>query len=154
MESARNPFFHRGPIRQRDYFFDRQHELGQALGLLRSLQNVALVGQRRIGKTSILLQLRRRLPESGFVPIYLDLMDRARRPLGTVLAELADSVALELGLDPPEPEHFDHKGRYFRRGFLPAVYGALGADEEARRLVAAPVSGVGVQALMDADCEE
>jgi hypothetical protein len=57
MESVRNPFFHRGPIRHRDYFFNRQHEVGQALGLLRSLQNVALVGQRRIGKTSLLFQL-------------------------------------------------------------------------------------------------
>jgi hypothetical protein len=57
MESVRNPFFHRGPIRQRDYFFNRQHEVGQALGLLRSLQNVALIGQRRIGKTSLLFHL-------------------------------------------------------------------------------------------------
>jgi hypothetical protein len=57
MESLRNPFFHRGPIRQSDYFFNRRHEMGQALGLLRSLQNVALVGQRRIGKTSLLFKL-------------------------------------------------------------------------------------------------
>jgi hypothetical protein len=57
MESVRNPFFHRGPIRQRDYFFNRRHEVGQALGLLRNLQNVALVGQRRIGKTSLLYHL-------------------------------------------------------------------------------------------------
>jgi len=57
MESARNPFFHRGPIRQRDYFFNRREEVGQALGLLSSLQSVALVGQRRIGKTSLLYQL-------------------------------------------------------------------------------------------------
>jgi hypothetical protein len=57
MESVPNPFFHRGPIRQRDHFFNRRHEVGQALGLLHSLQNVALVGQRRIGKTSMLFQL-------------------------------------------------------------------------------------------------
>jgi hypothetical protein len=57
MESVPNPFFHRGPIRQRDYFINRRHEIGQALGLLRSLQNVALVGQRRIGKTSLLFHL-------------------------------------------------------------------------------------------------
>ncbi|UCC65225.1 MAG: SUMF1/EgtB/PvdO family nonheme iron enzyme, partial [Anaerolineae bacterium] len=96
---------------------------------------VVLFGQRRIGKTSILLQLRRRLPESGFVPIYLDLMDRARQPLGAVLAELADNVALELGLEPPEPDRFDDGGNFFRQGFLPIVYEALGGDEDARRLV-------------------
>jgi hypothetical protein len=57
MELVRNPFFHRGPIDERDYFFNRQQEVAQALGLLRSLQNVALVGQRRIGKTSLLSHL-------------------------------------------------------------------------------------------------
>ncbi len=96
---------------------------------------VVLFGQRRIGKTSILLQLRRRLPDSGFLPVYLDLMDRARRPLGTLLAELAGNVALELDLDPPEPERFDDEGCHFRQGFLPSVYEALGEDEAARRLV-------------------
>jgi DNA-binding winged helix-turn-helix (wHTH) protein len=57
MQPVQNPFFHRGPIRQSDHFFNRQREIGQALGLLRNLQNVALVGQRRIGKTSLLFHL-------------------------------------------------------------------------------------------------
>ena len=57
MKLVQNPFFHRGPIRQCDYFFNRQREVSQALSLLRNLQNVALVGQRRIGKTSLLFHL-------------------------------------------------------------------------------------------------
>jgi len=57
MESEQNPFFHRGPIRQREYFFNRQREVSQVLGLLRNLQNAALVGPRRIGKTSLLFHL-------------------------------------------------------------------------------------------------
>jgi hypothetical protein len=57
MELVQNPFFHRGPIRQRDYFFNRQREVSQVLGLLRNLQNAALVGPRRIGKTSLLFHL-------------------------------------------------------------------------------------------------
>jgi len=57
MEFVQNPFFHRGPIRQRDYFFNRQREVSQVLGLLRNLQNAALVGPRRIGKTSLLFHL-------------------------------------------------------------------------------------------------
>ena len=57
MEFVQNPFFHRGPIRQREYFFNRQREVSQVLGLLRNLQNAALVGPRRIGKTSLLFHL-------------------------------------------------------------------------------------------------
>ncbi|MFB0536700.1 MAG: winged helix-turn-helix domain-containing protein [Anaerolineae bacterium] len=57
MKSVQNPFFHRGPIRQREYFFNRQREVSQVLGLLRNLQNAALVGPRRVGKTSLLFHL-------------------------------------------------------------------------------------------------
>jgi hypothetical protein len=52
-----NPFFHRGPIRQREYFCGRADNIGQSLGLLGNGQNVALVGQRRIGKTSLLFHI-------------------------------------------------------------------------------------------------
>jgi hypothetical protein len=52
-----NPFFHRGPIRDRSYFVGRKRELEQALSLLGNGQCVALVGQRRIGKTSLLFHL-------------------------------------------------------------------------------------------------
>jgi hypothetical protein len=52
-----NPFFHRGPIRQRGYFCGRSDHVSQSLGLLRNDQNVALVGQRRIGKTSLLFHI-------------------------------------------------------------------------------------------------
>lgn len=102
-------------------FFGRADILRLVESELRSPhQNaVVLFGQRRIGKTSILLQLRCRLPDSGFLPVYLDLMDRARQPMGALLAELAGNVAFELGLDPPEAERFDDEGRYFRQGFLP-----------------------------------
>lgn len=52
-----NPFFHRGPVRDRAYFFGREHETGQALSLLGNGQSISLVGQRRIGKTSLLFHL-------------------------------------------------------------------------------------------------
>jgi len=79
MESVQNPFFHRGPIRQREYFFNRQREVSQALGLLRNLQNAALVGPRRIGKTSLLFHLADPAIHAGhglspdeYVFVYLD----------------------------------------------------------------------------------
>ena len=52
-----NPFFHRGPVRDRAFFFGREHEMGQMLSLLGNGQSVSLVGQRRIGKTSLLFQI-------------------------------------------------------------------------------------------------
>ncbi|MFQ5594789.1 MAG: winged helix-turn-helix domain-containing protein [Anaerolineae bacterium] len=52
-----NPFFHRGPIRDRAYFFGREDTTAQALSLLGNGQSISLVGQRRIGKTSLLFHL-------------------------------------------------------------------------------------------------
>jgi len=49
-----NPFFHRGPIRDRRYFFGRKAETRRALEMLRKCQCVSIVGPRRIGKTSLL----------------------------------------------------------------------------------------------------
>jgi len=52
-----NPFFHRGPVRDRAYFFGRGREVGQILSLLGNGQSISLVGQRRIGKTSLLFRI-------------------------------------------------------------------------------------------------
>ena len=60
-------------------FFGREDVLREVERTLRRPADNAIVlyGQRRIGKTSILLQLQRRLPAPPFVPIYFDLMDKA-----------------------------------------------------------------------------
>jgi WD40 repeat protein/tetratricopeptide (TPR) repeat protein len=130
-----NPYIAGSPLGGEEGFFGREDILRLVEAELRSPhQNaVVLYGQRRIGKTSILMQLERRLPESDFVPVYLDLMGRARRPLGEVLAELARKVGEKLGLE--DPSHFDDEGRYFHEGFLPAVFKALDKGEAVRRLV-------------------
>jgi hypothetical protein len=52
-----NPFFHRGPIHDRVYFFGRERELAQALSLLGNGQSICVIGQRRIGKSSLLFHL-------------------------------------------------------------------------------------------------
>ena len=103
MESVGNPFFHRGPIRQRDYFFNRQHEVSQALGLLRSLQNVALVGQRHIGKTSLLFQLADPAIHSdhGLLPanylfVYLDGEELTELDDGEIRSVMVEELATAL----------------------------------------------------------
>jgi hypothetical protein len=104
MELVRNPFFHRGPIHQRDYFFNRQHELGQALGLLRSLQNVALVGQRRIGKTSLLFHLadpaihtNHGLSPAKYLFAYLDGEELTELDDGEIRSVMTEELAAALG---------------------------------------------------------
>jgi HD-GYP domain-containing protein (c-di-GMP phosphodiesterase class II) len=54
-----NPFFNRGPIQDGSYFFGRKAQLQQLGALLQSMQACALVGPPKMGKTSVLLHLRR-----------------------------------------------------------------------------------------------
>ncbi|MEZ4661460.1 MAG: winged helix-turn-helix domain-containing protein [Caldilineaceae bacterium] len=58
---AVNPFFHRTPVRDPAYFGGRQSELAQLCNLVRNGQSVALIGPRRIGKSSLLWQIAHRL---------------------------------------------------------------------------------------------
>lgn len=68
--SSDNPFFHRGAIREAEYFHGREAVIAETLGLLRRGQSVSLVGARRIGKSSLLIHLGRSEVRSnmGFEP--------------------------------------------------------------------------------------
>ncbi len=124
----RNPYVAGKAVGEERGFFGREDVFRTVETVLSSPhQNaVVLFGQRRIGKTSILLQLRRRLPSPPFRTIYFDLMDRARKPLGTVLYELAATVAVELGLPQPSQADLKSMGEGFQDKFLPALYQSLG----------------------------
>jgi len=104
MEFVQNPFFHRGPIRQRDYFFNRQREVSQALGLLRNLQNAALVGPRRIGKTSLLFHLADPAIHAGYglspdeyVFAYLDGEELTELDAGQIRRTMMEELVAALG---------------------------------------------------------
>jgi len=51
---APNPFTERGIIRDPKRFFGRKHELRQIFERLAAMQSVSIVGERRIGKSSLL----------------------------------------------------------------------------------------------------
>jgi GNAT superfamily N-acetyltransferase len=125
-----NPFFHRGPIRQREYFCGRIDDTGQSLSLLRNGQNVALVGQRRIGKTSLLFHIAdpvvfgaHGLRADEHLFIYLDATElgylSADEILGVFLDQLASALAAA-GHNPelirPSPEVLSY--RAFREAVL------------------------------------
>ena len=52
-----NPFFHRGPIRDPEYFYNREREAKRALQMLGKRQSVSVIGPRKIGKTSLLFHI-------------------------------------------------------------------------------------------------
>lgn len=60
---AGNPFYNRGPIKDPSFFFNRRTEVGRATDLLKNGQSIAVIGQRRIGKTSFLNYIS--LPETS-----------------------------------------------------------------------------------------
>jgi tetratricopeptide (TPR) repeat protein len=123
-----NPYVAGAPVRGPGNFFGRRAILDwitQELGN-KDVNALVLVGPRRIGKTTLLLQLEQALPREAFLPVYFDLQDQATRPMAQVLAELADTVAHAAGLPAPDPDSFDDKGLFFQRAFSRELYHALG----------------------------
>ncbi|NTU82337.1 MAG: hypothetical protein HGA45_23675 [Chloroflexales bacterium] len=126
------PFLAGPPVLHPRHFFGRERELGRIFGLLRRapLQNAAIVGRRRAGKTSLLHHLRTIctapssqlrpgqrtdwLPEPGrYRWAFIDFQNPR---LGT-RAGLLRSLLGQLGLPQPTPCDLD--------GFMEAVDGGL-----------------------------
>lgn len=57
MTQTPNPFTNRGPVTNPEDFFGRKDEIATILTRLQSLQCVSIVGERRIGKSSLLYHL-------------------------------------------------------------------------------------------------
>ena len=101
-------------------FFGRQDILVWVKQELHNPATNALVlfGQRRIGKSSLLLHLEHTLPQDAFLPIFFDLQDLATRPLGQVLADLADKISEKVDIESPNSDLFDNQGNFFLQKFL------------------------------------
>jgi tetratricopeptide (TPR) repeat protein len=122
-----NPYIAGAALRTERGFFGREdilRDVGRTLSQP-DANGIVLYGQRRIGKTSILLQLRRRLPSPPFVPIYFDLMDKAGQSMHQVLFELAVTAAYKVGLPLPEKADFEENPDAFHSLFLPKLYEVL-----------------------------
>jgi WD40 repeat protein len=106
-----NPYIAGNPIQDKRGFFGRrnimkwvQDELGTA-----GSNVLVLRGQRRIGKTTLLLQLKHTLPDDKYLPVFFNLQAYATQEMKNVLSALADTMAKEAKLKP--------KGN--KRTFLP-----------------------------------
>jgi len=136
-----NPYIAGSALRASEGFFGRQDILNWVSSELMSIHTNSLVlyGQRRVGKTTILMQLCRYLPSRNFFPVYFDLQYHANDSLDKVLSDLADAVADAVSdelkknkesivtgeLAVHRAEDFDNTGKYFRSTFLPDLYRIL-----------------------------
>jgi hypothetical protein len=53
VHAAKNPFFHRGPIKDVAHFFGRGDEITHIFDRLRHTEDCSIIGPRAIGKTSL-----------------------------------------------------------------------------------------------------
>ncbi len=126
MAKAVNPYVAGNPVRGKN-FFGRTDIMDWVAQELRNPGTSAIVlfGQRRIGKTTLLLQLQNSLPTDEFLPVFFDLQDQARRNLGQVLSDLTYSMADAIDIE-SSGNKIDARGRNFRKEFLPKFLGKLG----------------------------
>lgn len=134
-----NPYVVGRPLLDTDLFYGREQLFGRlATSLEGAAQDnvVILIGQRRMGKTSILRRLHRHLPKI-YVPVLVDLQGLLGEGEPAFFREVTGQVVDELeerGVQVAEPEPSDFEtdpGIFFRRRFLPRVRGAL----QGRRLL-------------------
>jgi len=137
-----NPYKVGSPLKQGQLLTGREDiiELVQDTFALRQRQAVILYGQRRIGKTSILLSVKETLNLSQYAPVFFDFMFNTRS-FGDTLYNLAWEInRATFNLKPSEFNKKFAQGfkdeeleaeRYFQHEFLPQIWQYLGE----RRLV-------------------
>ena len=133
-----NPYLPGTALRKGSPLFFGRDELfnfiAEHTGTQRQRNVLMLVGQRRTGKTSVLLRLEEYLPPH-MVPVYIDCQSLGISPgMPSLLQEFAWHIADALharGLDCPVPEITawqSDPARLFQREFLPLVRHRLGAE--------------------------
>lgn len=93
-----NPYIVGRPIYEPELFFGRR-KLFRFIedNLRQGVQVILLHGQRRIGKSSVLMQIPNFVGKDNFIFIYFDLHDKSNLPLSSILQSLA--VAINQKLD-------------------------------------------------------
>lgn len=102
------PYYHRGPIHQMRYFFNREAEVRRFFYLLRQGQCVSVTGPRKIGKTSLLFYVshaevyeREALAGKGFLFVYVDCSSLQDATPGACYGYLVEEIERKRGAVPP-----------------------------------------------------
>jgi len=114
-----NPFVAGMPVRD-EVFYGRNKELEELYRRIQRQENVMLIGERRMGKTSLLLHLNQRL-ELPFIPVLVDLQafpGQAESLLNGVIQEIAEAL---LGQGLLSPERWEKYSLTYARDFVEAL---------------------------------
>ena len=131
-----NPYT-RLPVHEQAMFFGRNQELLGMYELLRSgVGNIWLMGQKRVGKTSLLFHLKNHyLKDRGFVLVFVDFQLLGNVATGNLYFEVANAIYNELQADPrigdlgaPLPGVFAHQPPAQLIAYLNSVQSRLGAN--------------------------
>ncbi|MGB3715100.1 MAG: AAA family ATPase [Candidatus Promineifilaceae bacterium] len=130
-----NPYSPGMPLRQNSQVFYGREDLFQFIrdnaGRGNQRNVLILIGQRRTGKTSVLLQLDQHLPEDQF-PIFIDCQSLGVSPgmpaffhdLAWTMAESLAAKGMEISVPKSSEWQTDPAGK-FQRQFIPAVQNLL-----------------------------
>ena len=131
-----NPYT-RLPIHEQAMFFGRNQELQQIYEWLRAgVGNIWLMGQKRVGKTSLLFHLKHHyLKDRGFVLVFIDFQLLGNVATSNLYFEIANAIYNELQADPrigdlgaPLPGVFAHQPPAQLISYLSSIQSRLGAN--------------------------
>lgn len=112
-----NPYVAGAPVLDDEMFFGREALVNRILQTIHN-NSLLLYGERRIGKTSIQHQLKRRLleisdPRYAFYPVYVDLQGTPQDQFfRTIIEDIAEELAPVLDgvtIAPSRPEKYDYR---------------------------------------------
>ncbi len=131
MPAVNNPYIIDGPVSENSGFFGRQALVQAITEILRYPPNTSVIvyGQRKIGKSSLLRHLERTM-KPPFFPVYFDLAGKGMDSISQVLYEMAVAAANNAGIQPPPAADFEDNPDAFHSHFLPALYQALGHQQQ------------------------
>lgn len=126
-----NPYVAGGPVFAEELFFGREPLIQRILQTIHT-NSLLLHGERRIGKTSILHQLRRRLeglddPEYRFVPAYVDLQGTPEERFFATLADQLFDALAPLGVGSGRQPALTRGNAYGHHELVRELRDALGA---------------------------
>lgn len=136
-----NPYIAGGPVFSEELFYGRERLLQRILQTVHT-NSLLLHGERRIGKTSILHQLRRRLealddPDYRFLPVYVDLQgtpeERFFATLADPIFDALGSLAAAPGTEPARRAPALSRPGYDHHDLVRELHGLIGALQAASR---------------------
>jgi AAA+ ATPase superfamily predicted ATPase len=117
MSNFKNPFIYGGRV-SGDAFCNRENEIKELLGDIRSRQHVILSSQRRFGKTSLVWKVLEEARKEDIIPVYVDLYPIST--LGEFIEEYAKAITRALSAY--------EQAKRLMRGLFSRLHLSMGVD--------------------------